>query len=434
MLQRGIRDHSLGVFLVSQSLRPLGVFSARSAARRRREASLHTSRERLDVSLFLRRLVGGYGFHLSRVHLGWRLSLPKEYCVHAVILLIVSAVAAANLFTTSSDRGSLLFALFGESEIEEGPLPRHQGVNVGRGPFLGLVPPAVAGGVSEDDLEFELANTLGGNALIATTSPETAEASDTRRSGSVAYTVRDGDTPSTIAARFGVSTNTVFWANGIAEGEVIRPGDILVIPPGTGVLHKVQEGNDVTSLAAKYDAKVEDIIARNNLDNNGAIRVGQRLFIPDGRVPAPRRVAVAHEQTEEADTTVTQEPPLTPARPGTGLLWPTLSRGISQYFGWRHTGVDNTAPYGSRIVASQSGEVNFAGWLGGYGRLVILGHGSGLTTYYAHMSQSAVKTGDRVVRGQIIGRVGCTGRCTGPHVHWEARVGGRPVNPLGYLR
>lgn len=405
----------------------------RSTLRRRQQASPHARRERLDLSLFLRRLVGEHRFHLSRIFPQWRLSIPKEYCVHAAVLLIVGAVAAANLFTTSSDRGSLLFALFGEPEIEEGPLPAHQGARVGRGPFLGLVPPAVAGGVSEEDLEFELANTLGGNALVATASPETTEASETTRSSVVAYSVRDGDAPGTIAARFGVSTNTVLWANGITENEVIHPGDILVIPPGSGVLHKVHDGDDVTSLAAKYDAKVEDIIARNNLDSDGAIRVGQRLFIPDGRVPEPQRVAV-REETQESHTTSTEGASPVRFQPGPGLLWPTVSRAISQYFGWRHTGVDTTAPYGSSVVASQTGAVNFSGWLGGYGRLVVLDHGSGLRTYYAHLSQATVKAGDQVVRGQAIGRVGCTGRCTGPHVHWEARVGGRPVNPLGYLR
>lgn len=412
-----------------------GVASRNCSARSRAAVAgttAGTRRERLDVSLFLRRLLGVRGFRFCGLLPRRRLSLPKAYVAHGAVLLIVAVVVAANVLTTSADRGSLLFALFGEAEIEEGPLAASQATRgSSRGPFLGLISPAVAGGISEDDLEFELANTLGGNALIATASPETAEASTTRRSGIVAHTVHEGDTPASIAARFGISTPSVLWANGISDEDLIHPGDVLVIPPGSGVLHKVVAGDDVTSLALAYDAKVEDIIARNGLDESGAIRVGQRLFVPDGRIPSvPRRIAVREE--EPAAPT---EPPVTAPQPGPGLLWPTAARHISQYFRWGHTGVD-ISTNGSRppVVASQDGQVNFAGWLGGYGRLIIVDHGSGRRTYYAHLSEAHVKPGQTVARGQAIGRVGCTGRCSGNHVHWEYRINERAVNPLGYLR
>lgn len=391
-------------------------------------------REQLDVVLFVRRLLGSAGFRVTRFLPRRKLTLPKDYWVHAVVLLIVGGVVAANAFASAADRGSLLFALFGESEIEEGPLaPPADGARRTQA-LLGLIPTAAAGGVSEEDLEFELANILGGTALVATGSPETAEASTVRRSGVVAHHVQDGDTPASIAARFGVSTNTVLWANGIRDGDIIRPGDVLVILPVSGVLHTVRSGDDVTSLAERYDAAVEGIIARNGLADDGAIRIGQKLVIPDGQIRLrPRRLAAHEEEVEGAEELVEAPTPSPVRAAGPGLLWPTVSRKISQYFGWRHTGID--IPNRSRppVYAADEGTVEFAGWLGGYGRLVILRHGKGLTTYYAHLGKTLVAKGQAVSRGDALGVMGCTGRCSGPHVHFEARVGGRPVNPLRYF-
>lgn len=394
-------------------------------------------RERLDVAIFVRGLVGTTAYPLLRVIPRWRLHVPKEYFVHAAILLIVGVVIAANLFTTSADRGSLLFALFGEGEIEEGPVPRPDQVTASRrGALLGLIPPASAGGVTENDIEFELANTLGGNALLATGSPETAEASIARRQGMAAVRVQEGDTPSSIAARFGVSTNTILWANGIRDGDIIRPGDILVVLPVSGVLHTVVAGDDVTSLAGKYDAKVEDIIARNGLSNEGGIRVGQKLIIPDGQI---RRAAPALLASHEPETAPEAETPASPPEnapePGLDLLWPTATRKISQYFGWRHTGIDLPAKGTQVAKAAQDGTVKFAGWLGGYGRLVVVDHGvqngRRMETLYAHLREIHVEPGQTVSRGESVGYLGCTGFCTGQHLHLEVRKDGRPVNPLG---
>lgn len=391
-------------------------------------------RERLDVGLFVRQLFGRRGFRLARLLPRRKLTLPKEYWVHGVVVLIAGAVMAANLFTSASDRDSLLFALFQEGEVEEGPLPAHRsGQAQTRGPLLGLVSAAAAGGVTEDDIEFELANILAGNAVVGTASPETAEASAARRSGVLAYSVAEGDTPGTIAARYGISTNSVLWANGITDGDVIRPGDVLVVLPVSGVLHTVKEGDDVTSIAQRYDAKVEDVIARNGLDTDGAIRAGQKLIVPDGQIrAAPRRLAYHEEEPSAEEPTVT--PPSLRRQPGLGFLWPTAnSRRISQYFGWRHTGVDISDRSRGSAVAAQGGTVSFSGWLGGYGRLVILDHGRGMSSYYAHLSKAYVAKGQRVSRGEAVGAVGCTGRCTGPHLHFEVRSGGRPVNPLRHF-
>ncbi len=118
-----------------------------------------------------------------------------------------------------------------------------------------------------------------------------------------------------------------------------------------------------------------------------------------------------------------------------GLIWPVGGPVVSG-FGWRwgrmHEGIDIAAGYGTPIRASAAGNVIYAGWMGGYGNLIIVDHGGGLATAYAHQSSFAVGGGS-VSQGQVIGYVGCTGHCFGPHLHFEVRANGAAVDPLGYL-
>jgi murein DD-endopeptidase MepM/ murein hydrolase activator NlpD len=129
--------------------------------------------------------------------------------------------------------------------------------------------------------------------------------------------------------------------------------------------------------------------------------------------------------------------------PGTGqLMYPTIGE-VTSNFGWRvhpilgterfHAGIDFGADYGSLIYASARGRVIYADWYGGYGNSVIIDHGNGMTTLYAHCSELYVKDGDVVERGQPIAAVGSTGFSTGPHLHFELRANGEPVDPAAYL-
>jgi murein DD-endopeptidase MepM/ murein hydrolase activator NlpD len=118
-----------------------------------------------------------------------------------------------------------------------------------------------------------------------------------------------------------------------------------------------------------------------------------------------------------------------------GLIWP-VSGVVTSGFGWRwgrmHEGIDISAPTGTAVHAAASGTVIFAGWMGGYGQLIVIDHGNGLATAYAHLSSIWIGGGS-VSQGQAIGAVGCTGSCTGPHLHFEVRVNGSAVDPMGYL-
>ena len=142
------------------------------------------------------------------------------------------------------------------------------------------------------------------------------------------------------------------------------------------------------------------------------------------------------EQTRAAAAAVAGSSPA-PVRSSSGaLLWP-VDGPVTSPFGWRwgrmHEGIDIGVGYGTPIHAAASGSVIYAGWMSGYGNLVVLDHGDGLATAYGHQSQLAVSIGQSVSQGQVIGYVGSTGHSTGPHLHFEVRVDGSAVDPLGYL-
>jgi len=119
-----------------------------------------------------------------------------------------------------------------------------------------------------------------------------------------------------------------------------------------------------------------------------------------------------------------------------GLIWPVSGPVVSPFgmrWGRMHEGIDIAVGYGTPIHAAASGRVVYAGWMSGYGNLVAIDHGRGLSTAYGHQSRIAVSNGQTVSQGQVIGYVGCTGHCFGPHLHFEVRINGSPVDPMGYL-
>ncbi|MGC8877821.1 MAG: peptidoglycan DD-metalloendopeptidase family protein [Anaerolineae bacterium] len=243
------------------------------------------------------------------------------------------------------------------------------------------------------------------------------------------YVVKPGDTIFGIAAQFGIKPETIMWANGrfVEDNpDLLRVGQELVILPVDGVYHQVGKGDTIEKIAATFKVEPSAIIdyPLNNLDKDDPqIQVGQWLIVPGGTKPyVPRRV-VAYEG-----------PIPQGANKGTGSFgWPA-SGSITQGYWGRHRAIDIGSWEGAPVTAADSGFVVAAGWdSSGYGRMVLIDHGNGFQTLYAHLKVFYVKAGDSVAKGQKIGEVGATGNATGPHLHFEIRQNGSQRNPFGFL-
>lgn len=256
-----------------------------------------------------------------------------------------------------------------------------------------------------------------------------------KRGDVVYYEVQPGDVVGRIASTYGLQITTVLWANNLSERSFIRPGDKLAILPSDGLLHKVQKGDTVSKIAKLYDANQSDVIKLNKLQEDGRdIVVGETLFVPGGVKPKPLYRPPATRPRSLAGVSAPAPSVGTPA--GSGYLWPAAVRHITQYFGWRHGGLDVAGPVGTAVYAAKGGRVSTAqcGWNYGYGCYIVIDHGGGIQTLYGHNSQLYVNVGNEVVQGQTIAAMGSTGRSSGPHVHFEVRVNGGRQNPLRYIR
>lgn len=259
---------------------------------------------------------------------------------------------------------------------------------------------------------------VGGVALLPESGPEgtLADIAENNAHGSISvYTVRNGDTLSQISHMFGVSVNTIVWANNIRNG-VIRPGDSLVILPISGVQHIVKAGDTVSSIAKKYSADAREVALFNNLSVNERLAIGDTVIIPDGEMAIPASFQTARVRGDGGPTYEGYY-----LRP---ILGGRKTQGLHGY-----NGVDLANYYGAPVFASAEGEVivaRYDGWNGGYGKYVVIAHQNGTQTLYSHLSQVITYVGRQVVRGEIIGQVGSTGNSTGPHVHFEIRGARNP--------
>jgi len=248
---------------------------------------------------------------------------------------------------------------------------------------------------------------------------------DDSRSEMIEYIVQPGDVLGTIAEKFNLTVSTILWENSLTWNSTIRPGQKLKILPDSGINHEVKSGDTVLAIAKKYQTDAEKIINVNKLADAGDIKIGDLLFIPDGIKPT--RVISSYKPKA-----VTYEPAVDTG--SSKLLWPTLSHRITQYYHWRHHGLDIGDKTGNPIYAAESGKVERSGWSRGYGYNVVINHGNGIKTVYAHASKLLVSKGESVIRGQTIAAIGNTGWSTGPHLHFEVRVNGVKQNPLNYIR
>jgi len=202
-------------------------------------------------------------------------------------------------------------------------------------------------------------------------------------------------------------------------------------PARGGVYHVVKPGETLYRIGKAYDLNYAELAHVNRLTDPNQIRVGQKLFIPG----AGRQLPV--EVITPADSIVTIPPgPKFSDLPDDPIVWPIVGN-INSHFGRRgasfHDGIDIAAQEGSPIRAIGKGEVIYSDQLRGYGNLVILRHSGGLVSVYAHNQVNLVAAGQFVGQGDIIGKVGSTGRVTGPHLHLEIRKNNIAQDPLMYL-
>lgn len=270
--------------------------------------------------------------------------------------------------------------------------------------------------------------------LSATTDnrTETIVADRQFRDSIIEYEVRTGDTVSTIAEKFGISVDTIRWQNDLASRDSIKVGQILEILPITGISHRVQKGDTVYSIAKRYDIDAQAIVNYPfnvfSNDETFELAIGQTIMVPEGVKPqqvqwAP--VARVRQSTPDAGTVVASG----------NFVWPAQGR-LTQYFAWYHKALDIANSSAPPVLAADSGRVVVAGWPDnyGYGNRVVIDHGNGTRTLYAHLSQIYVTVGQTVSRGSAVGQMGSTGRSTGTHLHFEVIQNGVHINPLSVLQ
>lgn len=248
------------------------------------------------------------------------------------------------------------------------------------------------------------------------------------RDSVIEYEVEDGDTVASVAKKFGIDADTIRWQNNLTKDK-IKVGQTLEILPVTGIAHKVAKGDTVYSIAKKYDSNAQAVVdfPFNTFSNDETfeLAIGQIVIVPDGVRPQDDIVAPRTRQiTPDAGSVVASG----------NFAWPTQGT-ITQNFSWYHPGTDIANRAVPNVVAADSGVVEYADCINwGYGCHVIINHGNGFKTLYAHFQQIYVKVGQSVGRGSAVGKMGSTGRSTGPHLHFEISKNGVKLNPLTVLR
>jgi murein DD-endopeptidase MepM/ murein hydrolase activator NlpD len=374
--------------------------------------------------------------------LGIELTQPGLYLIsgkivsHLLIIGIAIIILAANIHNRSVDSdtylpNNILAHLIIENEdfiIEESLLTTSDATYT---PLDALRSPTT---IEEEDLQLGMIPgdvALNPGALIKPILPDIEERrAEPQRTNS--YAVTEGDTLSTISRRFGLRTETLLWANNLRENAMLRIGQKITIPPTDGIMYAVRRGDTIERIARLYKADPEKIRSFNNIPGD-RIAIGQTLMIPGGSRPS-QVIQPAPPRTIAGRIRDILSPQPKVIETGARLLWPTTARRITQYFGWRHTGVDIAGPVSNKNLAADAGVVVISGWQRGYGNTVVIDHGGGMKTRYAHNSTNLVNVGETVKRGQVVAQMGSTGRSTGPHVHFEVTINGKRVNPLSYIR
>jgi len=337
-------------------------------------------------------------------------SVLRRFSLHLVVVLLALGVLAVSQISIPAIDFRLAAPAQGQAD-ERGPMPE-QGT-------VAVVPSNRGGG------RF-VANNTG---LFQAPVPHTI-IPERDRMEIITYTVQANDNVWSIATGFGLEVETIVWANPAVENapDLLSVGQVLTVLPLDGIYYTVQAGDTVEKLATEYKAESEKItsFALNGLEEPYTLTPGQKIVIPGGR----KKTVVA---TNYFPMTRVGKAPADAAKGSGSFAWP--ARGwLSQAFWSGHQGIDIANRTGTPILAADAGYVVMSGrdtW--GYGNQVLIDHGNGYLTRYAHLNTIGVKAGMSVTRNQQIGTMGSTGRSTGPHLHFEIIQGPVRRNPLGFL-
>jgi len=243
------------------------------------------------------------------------------------------------------------------------------------------------------------------------------------------HEIQGGENLWMIARQYGIDINTILGCNeGLSEQGVLAPGREIMIPNQKGILYRLKYGQYLSDLSAAYNIRLEGIFHANGIANAKDVKEDDLIFMPGAEPLAPNSKRLKLLESRVILTT---------------FLKPLKGR-LTTKFGWRihpirkkrdfHRAIDLAAFWGTKVKAAQDGKVTYAGWKAGYGYFIKIKHRFGYTTAYGHLTAPlAVKSGEQVKRGQVIGLIGATGTATGSHLHFEMHQDGRAVNPLRYL-
>lgn len=276
------------------------------------------------------------------------------------------------------------------------------------------------------------------------------------------YVVAKGDTLWSIANTQGIEVDTLIGSNNFKSSSRLRPGAMIRIPNQDGIFYVMKKGEKIEDIAKRYGVSMTKLNLANTNINTASLKTGDEVFLPgakpegvlehrekDVKLVEARevnkkmaqarnsRVSVKNQRTEKP-----QKGEVAVRSTSGGFRWPIMGR-INSPFGWRyhpitkrrdfHTGIDIKANRNDPIKAAGAGRAVYSGWMGGYGKVLVIEHNNGQSTLYAHCSTLLVGKGANVTSGQLVAKIGTTGRSTGPHLHFEVRNGNSPVNPIKYL-
>lgn len=250
------------------------------------------------------------------------------------------------------------------------------------------------------------------------------------------YEVESGDTISGIAQRYNLKVNTILWANNLTPQSVINPGQKIILLPADGVLHEIKKGETIGEIALLRKADAQKIQEYNNITNASKIYPGDQIIIPDGQpLPLPKpKISNAPKLPVNIANDLPPNEISSVQNIDVKLLWPTAAKRITQGYKISHRGLDIADGGTPPIFASHEGNVEFAGNQENWGNTILLRGDDGLVTRYSHASEIYVTAGQAVNTGDVIAKIGSTGRSTGNHLDFRVYIKGVAVNPFNYLK